>query len=374
MICTMKYFIGISLFLLLTNVALQAQTEYSFFVAGHTYGAPQANPIGLHPPFMNKIPYIKSRPEIEMGFLTGDLIYYPTAQDWDEVDDVIDSLAVPIYIAVGNHDMHNRALYESRYGVTYFSFIEHNDLFIVLDPNIDEWNISGVQFDFLDSVLLSDAQVVDNIFVFFHQVLWHDSTHYASMVPNSSQGRADTINFWTEIEPLFHSLSNEVFMFAGDVNAAWPYTKIMYANYDNISFIASGMGSGPKDNMVIVNIDTNKVVSYDLICLNQGSALDCLGELTNHEVTIAVDDINDELVLLSLYPNPAYSSINLGVNRQLIDVSMELYNIQGQLIRQRSWKTIEHQEKIDVSNLNTGVYYLRLFVEKEIRTLKFVKS
>lgn len=127
--------------LLISNLYVFAQNNsvsYSFFVAGHTYGQPGINNVGFHPPFKQKSPYIQSRSEIEFGVLKVDIVSpFPNTQDWDEIDAEIDTLALLIYFAVGNHDMENRPLFESRYGITYFDFIYNNDLFIVLDPDID---------------------------------------------------------------------------------------------------------------------------------------------------------------------------------------------------------------------------------------------
>ena len=36
---------------------------------------------------------------------------------------------------------------------------------------------------------------------------------------NSINQRYNTINFWSEIEPLFNSIKSKVYMFAGDVGA-----------------------------------------------------------------------------------------------------------------------------------------------------------
>lgn len=139
------------IFILLFSINLKTiYAQYSFFVAGHTYGQPGINNEGFHPPFKEKFEYIQSRGEIVFGVLTGDIVKpNPTEQDWDEIDADIIELGLPVYFAVGNHDMENRPLFESRYGITYYHFIYNSDLFIVLDPNIDGWNISGEQLVFL---------------------------------------------------------------------------------------------------------------------------------------------------------------------------------------------------------------------------------
>ena len=108
-----------------------ADTSYSFFVAGHTYGKPNVNNEGFHPPFKAKFDRIRNDAKIDFGVLTGDVVIYATPQCWDDVDADIALLDKPIYFAVGNHDMKNRALFESRYGKTYQSFVHKNDLFII---------------------------------------------------------------------------------------------------------------------------------------------------------------------------------------------------------------------------------------------------
>ena len=236
---TIQYIILIKLILSIS--LLEAQTDsslYSFFIAGHTYGQPGVNNIGLHPPFKEKFGYIQNRTEIKFGVLTGDIVSPgPTAQDWDEVDADIDSLGLPIFFAVGNHDMENRPLFESRYGNTYYYFIYQNDLFIVIDPYIDGWSISGPQLEFLENVVDSNYQSVDNIFVCFHPLLWWEPDNiYANIKPNSFAGMVSPINFWTDIEPLFHQLPNQVVFCAGDLGATSWSNDFMYDLYDNISF------------------------------------------------------------------------------------------------------------------------------------------
>ncbi|WP_319592070.1 metallophosphoesterase [uncultured Draconibacterium sp.] len=267
----------------------QQPASYSFFVAGHTYGKPGRDNIGLHPPFKEKFGYIQSRKEIKFGVLTGDIVPAPSPEDWDEVDADIDSLGLPVYFAVGNHDMRDRELFESRYGPTYFSFYFNTDLFIVLDPNIDHWNISGEQLDFLKTTVSNNSESVDNIFVLFHQVLWRTNDNiYKDVKLNSYEDRDGSINFWTEVEPIFSQLENPVFMFAGDVGAGSWSSDFMYDKYDNISLVASGMGEGDGDNFVIINIHSDKSVTYDLVCMSD-STLNCFGDLTDYQLTPAND-------------------------------------------------------------------------------------
>lgn len=254
----------------ISNEPVQTGT-YFFFVAGHAYGKP--NPrhktIGLYHPLKNYLHSTEQGANLELGVLTGDIVRSATTKAWDAVDDDIKALGIPVYFAVGNHDVGRgksakRKLFEERYGATFYQFIFRNDLFIVLDPNIDYWNISGEQLDFLKQSV-SDTDHVNNIFVFFHQVLWWDSANRFHKVRfNSDSGRGEVINFWTDIEPLFHGLKNNVYMFAGDVCAV-RNSKPHYFNYDNISLIASGMGSGENDNLLVVGVGSDSAVNVQLV-------------------------------------------------------------------------------------------------------------
>jgi len=256
--------------------------SYSFFVAGHTYGKPGVDNPGVHPPFKRKIDLIKSDTLIKFGILTGDIVLNGTAKNWDEVDKDIEELGVPVYFAAGNHDMSDRELFESRYGKTYYSYVYNNDLFIILDPNLDSWNISGEQLQFLTDELREKAGDAADIFILFHQVLWWSADNiFSNLQVNSLALRADTINFWSEVEPLFHSLPNSVYLFAGDVGAYDNGDEFMYYHYDNITFIASGMGGEARDNFVIVDVQPDKTVSFRLIALN-GDDINSLGRLEDY--------------------------------------------------------------------------------------------
>ena len=266
-----KYWYGL-LFLAIVIIFTQCKepvdSSYSFFVAGHTYGKPNVNNKGFHPPFKAKFDTIKNDTNIDFGVLTGDVVIYATPECWDDVDVDLALLDKPVYFAVGNHDIKNRALFESRYGNTYQSFVHKDDLFIILDPNLDNWNISGTQLDFLKASLDKNHTKVTNIFVFFHQVLWwKQDDENETMILNSLQDRADTINFFDTVEPLFKELPNPVYMFAGDVGATIKSNGYSYRKDANITYVASGMGGPINPNFVIVDVTANKEVRLRVIPL-----------------------------------------------------------------------------------------------------------
>jgi len=357
------------LFTLVVNLATAQTNPYSFFIAGHTCGKPGVNNAGLHPPFKDKFEYIQNRTEIKFGILTGDIVQLDiTANDWDEVDTDIDTLGLPVYFAVGNHDMENRPLFESRYGITYYHFIYENDLFIILDPNINGWSITGEQQEFLENVVNDNYEYVDNIFVFFHQLLWWENDNiYANLKPNTWAGIIRPINFWTEIEPMFNQLPNKVIFCAGDMGAGWWSSDFIYDSYDNITFVGSGMGEGIGDNFIVINVDSSKVINYDLICLND-SILVCFGELTDYQLTPNSNHENFTAGTL-IYPNPATTHFTIDLINN--NTNVKLFSLSGQLILEKHYEKIMKQN-IDISHLQKGIYILCVTNELKQTTIKLI--
>lgn len=258
------------------------QRLYSFFIAGHVYGSEGVNNPGVHPPFKARFPLIREDSLMQRGFFLGDMVYIPAPAEWDEVDADAASLGVPVHYVAGNHDLLNRPLYEARYGNTYYAFTAGNDLFVVLDGNLDGWNISGDQYDFLRAQLDLYGKQVNHVFLLSHQLLWYEpDNHFRQAHPNSLFGRADTATFWTAISPLLEALPVEVYCFAGDVGVFPWWDAYMYHRYANVSLIASGMGNGETDNFVIVDVWDDQSVSFRLIALN-GQDIHALGSLEEY--------------------------------------------------------------------------------------------
>jgi hypothetical protein len=70
-------------------------------------------------------------------------------------------------------------------------------------------------------------------------------------------------------------------MFAGDVGAFNTGSEFMFHEYDNISFIASGMGGEQRDNIIIVDVNEDNCVDFRLVALN-GPILNALGNLKDY--------------------------------------------------------------------------------------------
>ncbi len=253
----------------------EAQVEYAFFVAGHTYGKPGEVNNGLHPLFENHYDLIRNWPMMDFGVLTGDIVQKSTVETWDNADSSVRELGMPVYYSFGNHDMVDPDLVESRYGAFYYSIQKEDDLHIILDGNQGYWNIVGDQYDFLRNTVESSPDV-RNIFIYLHQMIWWTpDSIFKNVRTNSLVGRSDDSNFWTEVEPLLNHTkapfvtkeNQNVYFFAGDVGATWYSPGYMYYAVDNIHLIASGMGHEDEENFIIVEANDDGSVDFELIAL-----------------------------------------------------------------------------------------------------------
>lgn len=281
---------AIVVFILLVFTASCSSPEkvnYSFFAAGHTYGSPmdKAHPKGLYKPFKDKISFINEDKNLKMGFLLGDVVWTPS--HWDAALEDISLFQDSISVVRGNHDGPLKQ-FEKRFGKSYYSFNESNDLFIVLDSNLDYWNISEEQLIFLKNTIRNKGKKARNIFVFVHHIIWWTTNKHSKPWPNSFHGRDKNVNYWPEIEPLLKKTGKPVYLFGGDIGAHSSEqmnkhysVEYLYFKKDNITYIGTGMGGGIRDNFVIVDVLNNGEVNFRLIHLN-GTNISGLGKLEEY--------------------------------------------------------------------------------------------
>lgn len=80
---------------------------------------------------------------------------------------------------------------------------------------------------------------------------------------------------------------------------------------------------------------------------------------------------------VQLFPNPASNSINLKFNTEkAFTGSLKLYSIMGELIKQNTilCEAGVNQEKLDLSELNSGLYFIELNSGSKKQTFKLIKN
>lgn len=235
--------------------------SYTFFAAGHAYGNPMAYQYGIHAPFKTMIPQINAYPKLNFGVLTGDVVPKPTQEYWDSALLDLDNLNVPWHIAPGNHD--KGPIFDQHFK-DYYSFTVANDLMFVLSPK--SWNIEGEQLDMVKTKIDSCKSTVDNIFIFCHELIWWTpENEFGDIEINYRPHYPGKTNYWDLFQPYLDSLEVPVYLIAGDIGASEQVDPYMYRKQNNITYVASGVGSRINDNILFFEISKTGEVAIKLI-------------------------------------------------------------------------------------------------------------
>ena len=259
------------------NVKSQENSNYSFLVAGHAYGAHAGTNIGLHPPFLKKLS--EERDTNLLGlFLTGDIVNTSTTASWNKIEMELETLGLHSFYVMGNHDNNTlgHQIFKQKHGGDYYAFEHGSDLFIVLNSTESDRSISPVQLDFLDNSLKNSVSKRERVFIFFHEVIWNSHEKYKLVRSNSRSRYAqlkNISNFWTEVYPKLAALpEKKFFLFAGDVGGNPDAIAASFDIWGNVTLISSGMGEVKDENYMKVNVTTD-TVTFQLIPLNDEVAM-----------------------------------------------------------------------------------------------------
>lgn len=82
---------------------------------------------------------------------------------------------------------------------------------------------------------------------------------------------------------------------------------------------------------------------------------------------------NHELNGLSIYPNPANNYLNINWNENK-PVNIRVFNTNGQLIIYKKQVDLSNNFKLDLNQLNTGIYFLKVNTDTGSKTEKIIKQ
>ena len=129
--------------------------------------------------------------------------------------------------------------------------------------------------------------------------------------------------------------------------------------------------SGSSTSYSIADINKITFQSGDVVIQTQTSAENfSIGGVRNlvfGNIITETEDIEQAFQELSAYPNPCGDVLNISQNTT--DTRYFIYDLNGSLIQ--SDKAFS---RINVSNLTTGVYFLKLVGQTNTQTLKLIKK
>ncbi|MES2778347.1 MAG: T9SS type A sorting domain-containing protein [Bacteroidota bacterium] len=78
---------------------------------------------------------------------------------------------------------------------------------------------------------------------------------------------------------------------------------------------------------------------------------------------------------VSVYPNPVQSALNITIASLAADgknAELRLYDVSGRSVKEQIQEA--ERSEMDVSSLNTGIYFLRVFVDGKILQYRILKT
>lgn len=106
--------------------------------------------------------------------------------------------------------------------------------------------------------------------------------------------------------------------------------------------------------------------------LKSSSSIDYTMSKSNKAVVSSTSINNNDIFSLTIWPNPVKNSLNLSVDDSSIGATCNIVNINGQVIKEFEISSVE--EVINVENLNSGVYILRLYKGNNVVVSRFLKE
>ena len=246
--------------------------QYTFIVAGHAYGSHFGKNIGLHPPFYNKLEYIRDS-GCDFMIFVGDFIRGLTGQ-WNAVESQINKFKIYPYYVMGNSELYNKNSFDKfleKYNSLYYSFDVKSEKYIILNSQKRSRSISIDQIEFLRDIIDGLGVENKNIFVFFHELLWNSNEKYKDVKSNRRSKYSNIINksnYWEDVHPLLKKSKKNVYVIAGDLGGKPESQPAFYDKWENVTLLATGMGEIKDENYLKVNINLGSV-NFELIPLNK---------------------------------------------------------------------------------------------------------
>lgn len=242
---------------------VNTDSAFSFVVGGHFYGSAKVNNFTPAATLMANLDHLNS--QNPAFFLSIGDLFLNLETDLDNYHKTFFSkLEVPLFNAVGNHDISNRELYEEKFGKTFFSFSIRNNLFIVLDTEINDGAIKGEQYLFFKSLAAEKFKTAKNIFIFTHRPIWTNDTEQLGAIFKGNN-KSPQSDFTNSIKPLL-KISKPVYWFSGSLGQS---TCSFFYHQESpfIYYIQSAIRDKYFDGILSVEIDKKDKVKFRTISL-----------------------------------------------------------------------------------------------------------
>ena len=86
-------------------------------------------------------------------------------------------------------------------------------------------------------------------------------------------------------------------------------------------------------------------------------------------------EVEEELVNnfnLSYYPNPVANTLNLKTDEAIDEI--RIYSVLGQEVMRKKYTTSQLQINLDMQQLNSGTYFVKVQIGDKTKTVKIIKN
>lgn len=235
--------------------------NYSFIVSGHFYGSStnaSTFPASSLQANIDTLNSLNSSFLMSLGDLFVDVneMYISHYQK-----SLFDKLTMPLFNAVGNHDLSNGNMYEKVYGKSFFSFSKGKELFIVLNTEINDGNIKDEQLTFLNDAL-EKTELCKNIFIFSHRPIWAENNErYKKLFVGNTRAMFGKNNFEEVVRPLLlkYSKNKKIYWMSGSTGGGPASFFYDFEPETSITFMQTAIRDQEKDAALLVNINNGNV-------------------------------------------------------------------------------------------------------------------
>ncbi len=174
-----------------------------------------------------------------------------------------------------------------------------------------------------------------------------------------------------ETSMLINDLDLRVFDENDDMHMPW---IIEFDHADPASYATPATrGDNTKDNIEKIEID-DATGEYTIVVSHKGN-LDGGEQMVSiilsglENIDAPLSNPSNEFFRTSIFPNPANNELNVQALSQISEV--EIINLLGQTIG--TYQVNANSTKLDIANLKTGTYFLRVTIDNASKVYKFIK-
>lgn len=242
------------------SVEVDSTGDYSFIVSGHFYGdgtnksGYPANTLLANLDWINES-------DACMLICLGDLFMDITNDIPKYKKSLFDKLEIPLFNAVGNHDL-TGSVYQDNYGATFFKFRIGNDIHVVLDTELDNGDLESDQLKMLTEIESQcKSEKINNVFFYAHRTIWKDSYSELEGLFEDNTQSLTAVNYKSEVLPIVSNIAAQtnVFWFAGSLGDA-PASFFYFKDEQNkITYIATAIRALLRDAVLIADVKDGAV-------------------------------------------------------------------------------------------------------------------